>query len=222
MHSELWSAVDRYLCTQCVGPDAALDAALADSAAAGLPAIHVAPNQGKLLALFVQMLGARRVLELGTLGGYSTIWMARSLPADGRLVTLEADARHAAVARQNLSRAGVLDRVELRLGAALETLPQLARESLEPFDFTFIDADKTNIAAYFDWAIRLSHPGSVIVVDNVVREGEVANAASMDERVRGVHRFFEQASRDPRVTLTALQTVGSKGYDGFALARVLP
>lgn len=220
MTSELWNAVDRYVCDQLVPPDPVLDAALAESAAAGLPAISVTPNQGKLLALLVQLSSARTVLEVGTLGGYSTIWMARAMGTGGRLITLEVDAHHAAVARGNIARVGLSEVVAVRLGAALDTLPRLAAEGAGPFELTFIDADKANNAEYFEWALRLSRPGSVIVVDNVVRGGAVADADSTDPAVRGTRRLYEVMGAEPRVNATVIQTVGSKGYDGFAVAVV--
>jgi predicted O-methyltransferase YrrM len=216
MSQDLWSAVDQFITGHLVPADPALDEALAASAAAGLPAIHVAPNQGKLLHLLARVHGAKAILEIGTLGGYSTIWLARALPADGRLVTLESDPTHAAVARENVARAGLSAVVDLRVGRALDTLPQLAG----PFDFTFIDADKPTTAEYLTWAVKLSRRGSVIVVDNVVRKGAVADPENPDASVRGVRRFYEALAAEPRVTATAVQTVGSKGYDGFALALV--
>jgi predicted O-methyltransferase YrrM len=216
---ELWTRVDRYFGDLLVTADPALEAALAASAAAGLPAINVSPVQGKLLHLLARAIGARNVLEIGTLGGYSTIWLARALPDGGRVISLEADARHAEVARANIARAGLETKVEVRLGLALDLLPGLT-EGAEPFDFVFIDADKPNNAAYFDWALRLSRPGSIIVVDNVVRGGDVIDAASDSATVRGVHRFLERLAAEPRVSATAIQTVGSKGYDGFAIALV--
>jgi predicted O-methyltransferase YrrM len=220
MAQEQWTAVDRYLTDLFVPPDAALEAALQASAAAGLPAISVSPNQGKLLHLLARAQGARAVLEIGTLGGYSTIWLARALPEGGRLITLEADPKHAEVARANLARAGLAGVVELRLGPALETLPQLAAERAGPFDLIFIDADKPGYADYFAWALRLSRRGSLIIADNVVRGGGVVDAASGDPRVQGVRRFNELLAAEPRVSATAIQTVGSKGYDGFAVALV--
>jgi predicted O-methyltransferase YrrM len=220
MSQEQWSAVDRYITDLLVPPDPALDAALQASAAAGLPPIHVAPNQGKLLRLLAQVQGARAILEIGTLGGYSTIWLARALPADGRLITLESDPKHAEVARANIARAGLADVVELRLGQALETLPQLAAEGLGPFDLVFIDADKPSTPEYFIWALRLCRRGSVIIVDNVVRKGAVVDAASGDPTIQGVRRFYELLAAERRVSATAIQTVGSKGYDGFAIALV--
>src|SRR5918999_944873 len=220
MTEELWTAVDGYLGDLLAPPDPALEAALTASAAAGLPAINVSPVQGKLLHLLARAIGARNVLEIGTLGGYSTIWLARALPDGGRVISLEADARHAEVARANIARAGLETRVEVQLGMALDLLPGLAAESAEPFDFVFIDADKPNNAAYFDWALKLSRPGSIIVVDNVVREGEVIDTASDSPTVQGVRRFLERLAAEPRVSATAIQTVGAKGYDGFAIALV--
>jgi predicted O-methyltransferase YrrM len=220
---EQWTAVDQYFKELLIGTDAALDEALRSSAAAGLPAINVSPNQGKLLHLLARVQGARRILEIGTLGGYSTIWLARALPRDGQLITLEADEKHAAVARANLARAGIADRVELVLGRALETLPQLASDPARrgPFDLIFIDADKVTTAEYFNWALRLSRIGSLIIVDNVVRDGNVIDPASRDTSVQGVRRFNEVLADEKRVTATAIQTVGSKGYDGFAIALVV-
>ena len=220
MSKDLWNSVDTYLCERLVRSDAVLDETLAASAAAGLPAINVAPNQGKLLHLLARGIGARRILEVGTLGGYSTIWLARALPADGRVVTLEIDAKHAEVARANFARAGLADRIELRLGPALDSLPQLLREAADPFDLVFIDADKPGNAEYFAWALKLTRPGSLIVVDNVVRNGAVADAAGTDANVLGVRRLFDMIAGDARVSATAIQTVGSKGYDGLAIAIV--
>lgn len=218
MTQERWTAVDAYFNGQLVEPDAALDAALQASAAAQLPAISVAPNQGKLLQLLARSCGARRILEVGTLGGYSTIWLARALPDDGRLITLEADPHHAEVARANIARAGLAGIVELRLGRAAETLPELAAEGAEPFDFVFLDADKASNADYFAWALKLSRPGSLIVVDNVVRDGAVADAENHDPSVEGVRRLVDLIAAEPRVSATVLQTVGSKGYDGLLVA----
>jgi predicted O-methyltransferase YrrM len=220
MTQELWTAVDQYISGLLVRSDPALDGALESSAAAGLPAINVAPNQGKLLHLLVRIHGARSILEIGTLGGYSTIWLARALPPGGKVVTLEADLKHAAVARANLARAHLAAVVDVRLGRALDTLPLIAQEGLGPFDFFFIDADKANIPHYFQWALDLSRPGSVIVVDNVVRKGAVLDASSDDPNVQGVRRFNELVAAERRVSATAIQTVGSKGYDGFAIAVV--
>jgi predicted O-methyltransferase YrrM len=215
-----WTEVDQYFTDLLVRPDPVLAAALEASDAAGLPRISVADNQGKFLMLMAQAQGARNILEIGTLGGYSTIWLARALPADGRLVTLEAVPTHARVARENIERAGLGDRVEVRLGRALETLPQLSAESRGPFDFIFIDADKAGYPEYFAWALKLSRRGTVIIADNVVRRGAVIDPASRDADVLGVRRFLELVSAEPRVNATALQTVGSKGYDGFAMAIV--
>ncbi|RKH15136.1 O-methyltransferase [Corallococcus praedator] len=220
MSQEQWTAVDRYITDHLVAPDALLEAALEASAKAGLPAINVAPNQGKLLMLLAQLHGARRILEVGTLGGYSTLWLARALPPGGRIITLEAVPKHAEVARENFARAGLSDVVEVRVGSALETLPQLAKEGQAPFDLTFIDADKVNTAEYFAWALKLSRKGSVILTDNVVRKGGIVDAASTDANVQGMRRFYEAVAAEPRVSATAVQTVGSKGYDGFSLALV--
>jgi predicted O-methyltransferase YrrM len=217
---ERWTAVDDYFSALLMPPDPVLDAALAASVEADLPPIQVTPSQGKLLHLLARAQGARTILELGTLGGYSTIWLARALPADGRLITLEANPKHAEIARANLVRAGVDGLVELRLGRALDTLPELAAEGRDPFDLVFIDADKGNLAEYFEWALRLTRRGSVIIVDNVVRGGKVADAGGDDPGVAGVHRLGEVLAAEPRVSATAIQTVGSKGYDGFVFALV--
>ena len=221
MTQDQWTTVDDYLTQTLVGEDDVLTSAVRESERAGLPSIQVAPNQGKLLHLLARMIGARSILEIGTLGGYSTIWMARALPAGGRLVTLEAEPKHAEVARANFARAGLAGVIDLRLGRALDTLPKLAAEGLGPFDLFFIDADKPSIPEYFDWALRLSHPGSLILVDNVVRKGAVADQASDDPSVQGVRRFNERVAREPRVSATTLQTVGVKGYDGIAFALVV-
>jgi predicted O-methyltransferase YrrM len=218
--SKRWSEVDSYFAKTLIGSDAALDEALAANSAAGLPSIDVSAPQGKLIHLLARMSGARKALEIGTLGGYSTIWLARALPDDGRIITLELNPRNAEVARRNVARAGLESKVEIRTGAALATLPKIEAEGLGPFDFVFIDADKANNAAYLEWALRLSRPGTAIVVDNVVREGGVADAASRDPDVAGVRRMFELMARDPRLCATAIQTVGAKGWDGFALAVV--
>jgi predicted O-methyltransferase YrrM len=220
MSDELWKKVDTYIERQLVSQDAALTAALSDSEAAGLPTIAVAPNQGKLLGLLVRALASRTVLEIGTLGGYSSIWLARALPAGGRLTTLELEPKHAEVARKNLTRAGVIDRVDIRVGRAIDTLRQLESEKLAPFDFIFIDADKESLPDYFVRALALARVGSVIVVDNVIRSGEVANPESKDPRVQGVRRMNELIAKEPRVSATALQTVGIKGYDGLTFALV--
>src|SRR5688500_527778 len=215
-----WTAVDEYFTRMLHPPEPALDAALAASAKAGLPPIHVTPNQGKLLHLMARMCAPRRILEIGTLGGYSTIWLARALPPRGSLVTLEVDEKHVAVARENLKRAGVGDAVEVIVGPAIETLPRLATAGREPFDFIFIDADKARIADYFAWSLRLSRVGTVIVFDNVVRKGAVVEADSADANVRGVRRLMEMLAAEPRMSVTAIQTVGAKGWDGFAIALV--
>jgi predicted O-methyltransferase YrrM len=215
-----WSEVDSYFAETLIGSDAALDDALAANSAAGLPSIDVSAPQGKLIQLLARMSGARKALEIGTLGGYSTIWLARALPDEGRLITLELNPKNAEVARRNLARAGLADKVEIRTGAALETLPKLEAEGLGPFDFVFIDADKTNNAAYLEWALRLSRSGTAIVVDNVVREGEVVDATSRSTDVIGVRRMFDLMARERRLSATAIQTVGAKGWDGFALAIV--
>jgi predicted O-methyltransferase YrrM len=220
MHEEKWAAVDRYITELLIRPDSALDDALAASAAAGLPSINVAPNQGKLLHLLARIQGARTILEIGTLGGYSTIWLARALPQGGRLVTLEADPKHAEVARANLARAGLESVVDLRLGRALDILPRLSAEDAGPFDFIFIDADKPNNPDYFLWALRLARCGSVIVVDNVVRNGGILDAGSGDASAGGVRRMNELIAAEPRVTATIIQTVGSKGHDGLAVILV--
>ncbi|MEH1851540.1 MAG: O-methyltransferase [Nostoc sp.] len=221
MTQEQWTAVDRYFTDLLVPPDPALDTALQTSAAAGLPPHNVSPNQGKLLLLLAQIQGARNILEIGTLGGYSTIWLARALPSDGRLITLEADPKHAEVARANIAHAGLSKLVDLRLGQALSTLPQIAAENQGPFDLIFIDADKPSNPEYFAWALKLSRRGSLIIADNVVRNGAVVDAASSDPSVQGVRRFNELLASEPRVNATAIQTVGSKGYDGFAIAIVI-
>jgi predicted O-methyltransferase YrrM len=220
MGQELWTAVDDHFDRAFVPSDPALDGALEAAEAAGLPAIGVAPNQGKMLGFLARMQGARRVLEIGTLGGYSTIWLARALPADGRLITLEVDPKHAGVARRTIDGAGLADVVEVILGPALETLPKLAAEGVGPFDLIFIDADKPSNAEYFTWAVELSRPGTLIIVDNVVRGGAVADPDDDDPRTLGVHRLSEVIQADPRVSALALQTVGRKGYDGFVMALV--
>jgi predicted O-methyltransferase YrrM len=221
MNSPQWTAVDRYITDLFVRPDPALEAALEASAAAGLPAINVSPNQGKLLQLLALSHGARTILEIGTLGGYSAIWLARALPPGGRLVTLEADPTCAEVARGNLARAGLADVVELRLGPAQETLPQLEAEGRGPFDLIFIDADKPGYPDYFAWSLKLARRGTLIIADNVVRKGAVVDASSDDPTVQGVRRFNERLAAEPRVSATAVQTVGSKGYDGLAVAIVI-
>jgi predicted O-methyltransferase YrrM len=220
-----WNAVDRYAEEHLIGEDAALEAAIERSAAAGLPPISVTPSQGKLLHLLVLAIGARSILEVGTLGGYSTIWLARALPPGGRLVTLEANPDYAVLAAANIERAGLAELVQVRPGKALETLPALAAEAPDPFDFVFIDADKVHTPDYFEWALRLTRPGSLIVADNVVRDGALADAGSEDPAALGSRRLHEllasaRTHGDPRVSATTIQTVGTKGYDGFTLALV--
>jgi predicted O-methyltransferase YrrM len=220
--SQLWDDVDTYFISHLAPDDEALAAARRESDAAGLPPVNVTANQGKLLQLLAQLQGARTVLEIGTLGGYSTIWLARALPADGRLVTLEYNARHAEVAVRNIARAGLDALVDVRVGPALESLPKLADENPPPFDLVFIDADKGNNPHYLEWALRLTRAGSLIVLDNVVRGGRVTDADDSADDVRGTRAAIELIGSHPRLSGTALQTVGGKGYDGFALARVLP
>jgi len=217
-----WAEVDAYIEQALLAEDPVLAATLRASDEAGLPPINVAPNQGKLLMLLARIRGARRILEVGTLGGYSTIWLGRSLPVDGLLLSLEIDPHHAEVARANVAAAGLADRVEILLGPAIETLSRLEAEGTEPFDFVFIDADKQSNSDYFNAAVRMSRPGTVIVVDNVVRNGAVADAGSSDPSVQGVRRLNQVMAAEPRVSVTAVQTVGIKGYDGFALALVQP
>jgi predicted O-methyltransferase YrrM len=221
MADDVWTAVDRYITDLLVPADPALDAALAANEAAGLPSIAVSQPQGKLLHILARAQAARTILEIGTLGGYSTIWLAKALPEGGRLITLEADPRHAAVANANFRAAKLDEIIELRLGKALDTLPQIAAEGRGPFDFVFIDADKENMAEYFAWSLRLSKPGTTILVDNVVRNGAVIDPASTDPMVQGVRAFNARLAAETRVIATAIQTVGSKGYDGFTIAYVL-
>ncbi len=216
---ELWSAVDHYLSESVVKPDAALDAALAASESAGLPAISVSAAQGKLLHLLARMVGARRILEIGTLGGYSAIWMARGLEGGGKLITLEFDARHAQVARENFVRAKLADRIELIEGKAIESLPKLEQRG-DKFELVFIDADKVSTMEYFQWSLKLVRSGSVIVVDNVIRSGAIIDEKSTDASVLAIRKFNEMLSKESRVDATAIQTVGSKGYDGFTIAVV--
>jgi predicted O-methyltransferase YrrM len=215
-----WTAVDELLTDRLVPPDAASSAALTESAAAGLPDISVTATQGKLLMLLGQLVRAERVLEVGTLGGYSTIWLARGLAPGGRVTSLEIDAGYAQVARRNLDRAGLADRVEVRVGPALESLAELVAESAGSYDLVFVDADKRSTPAYVERALQLTRPGSVIVVDNVVRGGQVLDAKSEDPDVRGIRDLLTLVGQDPRLDATALQTVGAKGYDGFLLALV--
>jgi predicted O-methyltransferase YrrM len=221
MSQQQWTSVDTYLSALLAPDDPVLDAALRDSEAAGLPPINVAPNEGKLLHLLAQIQGARRILEIGTLGGYSTIWLGRALPAGGRLVSLEAEAANAEVARGNLARAGLAEITEVRVGPARDSLDQLIAEDSDPFDLVFIDADKSNNPHYLEAALQLTRPGSVIIGDNVVRGGEVTDAGSPSPTVQGLRRFLELTAEHPRLTATAVQTVGRKGYDGFSLARVV-
>jgi len=218
MHAQ-WIAVDEYI-TGLFPSDPALEIALQATRAAGMPQINVSPVQGRLLHVLALACGARTILEIGTLAGYSAIWMARALPADGKLITLESDPKHAEVARANIARAGLADRIEVRLGVALDVLPQLAAEGMGPFDLIFIDADKTNLTTYFEWAVRLARPGSLIIADNVIRHGDVLDDSSADASLQGVRRFNEALAADRRVTATIVQMVGIKGYDGMALAVV--
>jgi predicted O-methyltransferase YrrM len=218
MSQKQWSAVEAYIIDRLVPADGTLAEVLTANAAAGLPAIDVSPPQGKLLHLIARMIGARFILEIGTLGGYSTIWLARALPEGGKVVTLEVESEHARMARANFARTGVGDRVDLRLGRALETLPRLAAERVGPFDLVFIDADKPNNPDYLQWAVRMARSGAVIIGDNVVREGTVIDAHHADPSVRGIRRFYDLLAEHPRLSATAIQTVGSKGWDGFALA----
>ncbi len=220
MDKQLWTAVDQYTTNLLMPPDPALDAALAASDAAGLPSISVSPSQGKLLMLLARLAGASRILEIGTLGGYSSIWLARALGSGGRLITLEANPRHAEVARANIAHAGFASVVEVRLGDARAGIQQLAAEGSGPFDLIFIDADKQSIPHYLEWSLRLSRRGSLIVVDNVIRDGALIDAKSKDANVQGARRMHEMLAAEPRVSATTLQTVGSKGYDGFTLALV--
>ena len=221
MSEETWAAVEKYVDGLLIPSDPVLDAAVAASEAAGLPDIAVTSSQGKLLYLLARLQRARRILEVGTLGGYSTIWLARALPEDGSVVTIESEKQHCEVARVNVERADLSALVEFREGKALDVLPELAAEGLEPFDLVFIDADKENTEAYFRWALRLSRVGAAILVDNVIRQGKVAEAETDDARVEGMRRFFEMLAAEPRVTATTIQTVGRKGYDGFTLAMVV-
>jgi predicted O-methyltransferase YrrM len=220
MTQETWTSVDNYINSLFVPSDDALDAALKASSEAGLPNIQVAPNQGKLISILAQTIGAKKILEVGTLGGYSTIWLARALPADGKLISLEIDPKHAEVARANVARAGLADKVEIRLGRAIDLLPTVAAEG-HVFDFVFIDADKPSNTEYFEWALKLTHIGSLIITDNVIRNGNVPDANSSDSSVQGVRRFNTRIAPEKRVTTTEIQTVGGKGYDGFAISLVI-
>jgi predicted O-methyltransferase YrrM len=221
MSQSTWTEVDNYLTDTLIAKDAALESALAANAAGGLPAIDVSPTQGKFLQLLARMQGAKRILEIGTLGGYSTICLARALPPDGQLITMEFSPKHAAVAKDNIARAGLSRLVEIRIGPAAESLAQLRAENPEPFDMIFIDADKPNNPTYLEWALKFSRKGTLIVVDNVIRDGQIANASNPDPAITGTRTMFEGMGANPRLDATALQTVGSKGYDGFALALVL-
>jgi predicted O-methyltransferase YrrM len=221
MSDDIWGAVDNYIVDELIPTDPVLEAALRDSAAAGLPSIAVSPAQGKFLHLTARMIAARAVLEIGTLGGYSTIWLARALPLGGRLITLEYEPRHAAVARVNVARAGLTQVVDIRVGPAIETLPRLVSEGRGPFDLIFIDADKESTADYFGWSLSLARRGSVIIIDNVIRDGDIIDPTDSDPRVAGVRRAFQRMARERRISATALQTVGAKGYDGFAIALVV-
>jgi predicted O-methyltransferase YrrM len=217
---EQWSAVDRYIAERLIGADEAQAETLRVNAGAGLPAIDVSAPQGKLLHLLARSIRARKILEIGTLGGYSTIWFARALQAGGKIVTIEYDSKHAAIARENIAREGLSHAVDPRVGAALDILPQLEAENAGPFDLSFIDADKGNNANYFKWALKLSRPGALIIVDNVVREGGVADATSIEPTAQGARALFDAVAAEPRVAATAVQTVGAKGWDGFLVAIV--
>ncbi len=221
MAQDTWTAVDEYVTGLLAPPDEALDAAVRAGEAAGLPQIQVSPPQGKLLHLLAKTIGARSILEFGTLAGYSTIWLARALPADGRLISLEANGDYAAVASASIEAAGLGKIVEVRVGPALDQLPQLDADGVGPFDLTFIDADKVHTPDYFTWALAHSHPGSLIVADNVIRDGRLADLSDDDPPIAAQRRFHEQLAAEPRVEATTIQTVGGKGYDGFSLIRVL-
>ncbi|WP_429841882.1 O-methyltransferase [Brevibacillus sp. FIR094] len=220
MNREQWTAVDHYFTDKLLEADSVLDTVLQENAAAGLPAIDVAPNQGKFLHLLARIQGARSILEIGTLGGYSTIWLARALPADGRLITLEYDPKHAEVAQSNITRAGLDQIVEVKVGLALDSLIQLHKENQGPFDLIFIDADKKGNPDYFQWALKLSRKGTVIITDNVVRSGQVVDETSTDPNIVGVRQFTDMVAQEQGVSGTVVQTVGSKGYDGFAIMLV--
>jgi predicted O-methyltransferase YrrM len=220
MNQDLWTSVERYLTDTLVHPDQTLNEAVATNTRAGLPTIDVSPNEGKLLHLLARIQGARRILEIGTLGGYSTIWLARALPPFGRLITLELDPKHAKVAAENIERAGLSSLVEIRVGSALESLALLHADKTDPFDLIFLDADKPNNHNYLEWALKLSRPGTLIIGDNVIRDGAILDTASTDASITGTRTFLERLGSHPRLDATALQTVGSKGYDGFALAIV--
>ena len=221
MSQNVWTEVDNYICALLAPNDPALQAALKASEAAGLPAIQVSATQGKFLYLLARLMRASNILELGTLGGYSTIWLARALPPKGRLLTVDANPKHTEVARSNVAFAGLSDCVEFHVGPGLAVLPQLAREGRGPFDFIFIDANKSDMPEYFDWALRFSRPGGLIIADNVIRDGKVLDASATDADIQGVRGFNERLAAEKTVSATELQTVGSKGYDGFAMAVVL-
>lgn len=220
MAQDLWTAVDNYIADLFIATDFALQAALDSSKAAGLPTINVSPSQGKLLHLLARVQGARKILELGTLGGYSTIWLARALPPDGRLISLEVDPKRAEIARANIARAELASLVEVRVGLAADSMQKLLAEGRGPFDLIFIDADKPSYAEYLKWSLKLSRPGTLILADNVIRKGAVADPASTDENVQGIRRFNEALTMEKRATTSVIQTVGSKGYDGLALILV--
>jgi predicted O-methyltransferase YrrM len=222
MSQEIWTAVDHYIADTLIPIDPILEAALAANAAAGLPSIDVTANQGKLLHLLARIQGAKRILEIGTLGGYSTIWLGRALPPGGQLITLECEPKHAAVAQENIARASLSGVVEIRLGPAVDSLAQLHAAGADPFDLIFIDADKPNNPIYLEWALKLSRAGTLIICDNVIRDGEIADRNSKDPNVQGTRTMFEMLATEPRLEATAVQTVGSKGYDGFSLAVVTP
>jgi predicted O-methyltransferase YrrM len=221
MTQQLWTSVDDYITELFVPFDPVMQEVLAASEAAGLPSISVAPSEGKLLMLLAQICGARNILEIGTPGGYSTIWLARGMASGGSLITLEASAKHAEIARTNITRAGLADLVEVRVGPALETLPQLAAEGRSPFDLIFIDADKESYSEYFAWALKLARPGSLIIADDVIRDGEILDPESNDPRVQGIRRFNQLLANEPRVKATVIKTVGRKGHDGMAIATVI-
>jgi predicted O-methyltransferase YrrM len=221
MAQDIWTTVDTYIANLFIAPDFALEAALDSSKAAGLPTINVSAAQGKLLHLLARIQGARKILELGTLGGYSTIWLARALPPDGRLISLEIDPRRTEIARANIARAELANVVEIRQGPAIDSLQQLVTEGRGPFDLIFIDADKPGYAEYLKWCLKLSRPGTLMIADNVIRKGAVADPASDDENVQGIRKFNEVLAAEKRVTTTVIQTVGCKGYDGLALILVI-
>jgi predicted O-methyltransferase YrrM len=220
MNKQLWTDVDQYTTDLLIPPDPVLDAVLKASDEAKLPSISVSPSQGKLLMLLAKLAGATRILEIGTLGGYSSIWLARALPPGGRLITLEANPKHAEVAGNNITRAGFGDSVEVRLGDARAGIQQLAGEKAAPFDLIFIDADKQSIPHYLEWSLKMSHRGTLIIIDNVVRDGALIDGTSQDANVQGARRMHEMLGSEPRISATTIQTVGSKGYDGFTLALV--